>query len=277
MTIQRIAAFAHNGTGGNPAGVVVADHLPAAAEMQRIAADVGYSETAFATPLGHGFRVRYFAPEGEVPFCGHATIALGAAIGSVNGEGTYPLTLNDAEISVLARHEKDQWVITLQSPKTGYRVPEDGMADAFMGLFGLSQADLDSDIPVTRIHGGADHLLIALKDRQSLQDMSYDFDAGAAMMQAYDLVTVNLIWRESDAMVHSRNPFAGHGVYEDPATGAAAAALGGFLRDTGRVGGAFEVFQGGDMGVPSRLWIDPLPGRGQPVRLTGHTRVIEGA
>jgi PhzF family phenazine biosynthesis protein len=46
--------------------------------MQRIAADVGYSETVFATPEQDRWRIRYFAPEAEVEFCGHATIALGA-------------------------------------------------------------------------------------------------------------------------------------------------------------------------------------------------------
>ena len=48
--------------------------------MQRIAAEVGYSETAFAMRDGDRWRVRYFSPEAEVPFCGHATIALGAAL-----------------------------------------------------------------------------------------------------------------------------------------------------------------------------------------------------
>ena len=52
--------------------------------MQRIAAEVGYSETAFLAPDGSGvpgrFRVRYFSPLAEVPFCGHATIASGVAL-----------------------------------------------------------------------------------------------------------------------------------------------------------------------------------------------------
>ena len=76
MQVRRIAAFTDGGRGGNPAGVVLADALPGHAEMQRIAAEVGYSETAFAAPWDDAFVVRYFSPETEVPFCGHATIAL---------------------------------------------------------------------------------------------------------------------------------------------------------------------------------------------------------
>lgn len=98
MDVLRIAAFSDGETGGNPAGVMIADSLPQATDMQRIAADVGFSETAFAAPKGDGWRVRYFSPESEVPFCGHATIALGAALAMRNGDGTYRLALNDADI-----------------------------------------------------------------------------------------------------------------------------------------------------------------------------------
>ena len=80
MEILRYAAFSSDPAGGNPAGVVLdAGDLDDAA-MQRIAADVGFSETAFLTPTGPTTaRVRYFAPIAEVPFCGHATIASAVA------------------------------------------------------------------------------------------------------------------------------------------------------------------------------------------------------
>lgn len=80
--VRRYAAFSDDPTGGNPAGVVLeAAHLTEE-RLQQVAAEVGYSETAFVTgPIerdGSGaIPIRYFAPEGEVDFCGHATIALG--------------------------------------------------------------------------------------------------------------------------------------------------------------------------------------------------------
>ena len=70
--LVRIAAFSEGEQGGNPAGVWIGDDLPAPEAMQRIAAEVGFSETAFAAPLagapGEGmrrWRVRYFSPEQE--------------------------------------------------------------------------------------------------------------------------------------------------------------------------------------------------------------------
>lgn len=74
MDVLRIAAFADGGSGGNPAGVVIADELPVSTKMQRIAADVGFSETVFSAKMGNALRVRYFSPAAEVPFCGHEIV-----------------------------------------------------------------------------------------------------------------------------------------------------------------------------------------------------------
>ena len=119
MNIQKIAAFSDGDNGGNPAGVMITDSHPDSAEMQRIAAQVGYSETAFAMPAGKAWRVRYFSPESEVPFCGHATIALGAALALEQGNGIYPLILNEAEITVEGSHDGDTVSAALQSPQIG--------------------------------------------------------------------------------------------------------------------------------------------------------------
>lgn len=277
MDIQRIAAFALNGQGGNSAGVVLVDALPSVEVMQQIAADVGYSETVFAAPHGSGFRTRYFAPQAEVAFCGHATIALGAALGAAHGAGVYPLILNDTEVSVEAVADGNGWAAILQSPPTSYRAADPELVARALAMFGWNADDLDPTLEIAQVSGGAEHLLIPLKDHATLQDMAYDFDTGAALMQAFNLVTINLIWRDENDTIHSRNPFAGHGVYEDPATGAAAAALAGYLRDTGHGDQPFDVFQGADMGVASFLRVTALAGAGASVRIRGAVRDIKDA
>ncbi len=101
MDIQRIAAFSDGQQGGNPAGVLISDAHPTVEDMRTIAAGVGFSETAVAMPNGSGgWRVGYFSPGSEVPFCGHATIALGSALTRQFGEGVYKLVLNEADITV---------------------------------------------------------------------------------------------------------------------------------------------------------------------------------
>ncbi|MEO1203393.1 MAG: PhzF family phenazine biosynthesis protein, partial [Pseudomonadota bacterium] len=78
------------------------------------------------------------------------------------------------------------------------------------------------------------------------------------LMQCENLTTLQLVWRERDDLYHSRNPFPVGGVVEDPATGAAAAALGGYLRDAGllRPPAQFVIRQGKEMGRPSVILVD---------------------
>ena len=121
MTVLRIAAFSDGDKGGNPAGIWIGDDLPPPSKMQAIAADVGFSETAFAAPEGDAWRVRYFSPRCEVPFCGHATIALGAALALQHGGRTFKLKLNEADISVAGHQDGQTIAAALQSPPTRSR------------------------------------------------------------------------------------------------------------------------------------------------------------
>ena len=281
--ILRIAAFSDGDAGGNPAGVWIGDALPPADEMQRLAHEVGYSETAFAAQEGQGqeerWRVRYFSPAFEVPFCGHATIALGAALARRHGDGVYALALNDAAITVEGRREKEgateRVAAALQSPPTWSRpaAPE-LVADALM-LFGYHDADLDPRIPPGLAHAGANHLVLALASRDLLAAMRYDLEAGRALMAKYGLTTIVLAWVENLQRFHTRNPFAIGGVYEDPATGAGTAALAGYLRDLGWPhGGAIDVVQGEDMGMRSLLHAEIGAEKGSSIRVSGTARTL---
>lgn len=280
MDIKHIAAFSTGDKGGNPAGVVLGDSHPSEAEMRRIAAELNYSETVFAMPVDgtqDHWRARYFSPESEVPFCGHATIALGAVLGQHAGAGRYQLRLNEAEISVEATPSDVGMTATLASPPTRSRDlhPEE-LRDA-LNLFGLTEADLDSRLQPAFIHGGADHFLLPLNSRATLARMSYDLDAGREMMNRYGIVTVMLVHIHEERVFDVRNAFASGGVLEDPATGAAAAAFAGRLRDVGWPhGGSFTLHQGEDMGAPSRIHVSLSEEAGSSVQVTGTARDMRG-
>lgn len=272
MNVLKLAAFSHNGKGGNPAGVAFCEAMPGDEEMLKIAKEVGYSETAFLVPQAGGWRVRYFAPELEVPFCGHATIALGAALGERFGDGEYKLILNESEIRVHAEGSS----ATLHSPGTSSEEAPAEYVDKLLAAFHWSRADLDPAFPARFASAGARHLILFLKDRQTLADMQYPFEPVRALMAEQRLVTISLLWRASEEEFHSRNAFAAGGVYEDPATGAAAAALGGYLRDIQWQGkNEFTILQGQDMGMPSRLWVEYGPGSGESVTVRGEVRHIQ--
>lgn len=273
--IERIAAFDDNGQGGNPAGVWIGASLPPVAEMQRLAHAVGFSETAFAAPAGERWRVRYFSPESEVPFCGHATIALGAALARKHGDGRYGLQLNAAAITVDGRRDGERVQAALQSPPTRSKPAPGDLIEAALALFGYARSDLDPRIPPALAHAGADHLVLALPSRAALAAMRYELEAGRELMQRYGLVTIVLAWAEHAQLFHTRNPFASGGVYEDPATGAGTAALAGYLRDIGWPhGGRIEVVQGEDMGMRSRLTAEIGSEAGASIRVSGSARMM---
>jgi PhzF family phenazine biosynthesis protein len=94
-------------------------------------------------------------------------------------------------------------------------------------------------------------------------------------MNREGLTTIALIYAETERLFHARHPFASGGVYEDPATGAAAAAFGGYLRDIGWPhGGAIEVIQGEDMGMRSLLRAQISSTPGASIRVSGTARIM---
>jgi PhzF family phenazine biosynthesis protein len=225
--------------------------------------------------MGSAWRVRYFSPETEVAFCGHATIALGAVLAQQHGDGVYPLTLNHAQITVEGRSAGTLFTAALQSPPTRSQpAPAELVAEA-LALLGYTAHDLDPRIPPALIHGGADHLVLALKTRSVLATMHYDLTTGRSLMLRAGLVTILLAFAESAQRFHTRNAFASGGVLEDPATGAATAALAGYLRDLDWPhGGAIDVVQGEDMGMRSLLRAEFSSQPGSSVRVSGTARLM---
>lgn len=276
MDILKLSAFTADGQGGNPAGVAFMDHMPPDAEMLKVAAELGYSETAFLLKQGDKWRVRYFAPTIEVPFCGHATIALGAALGMRFGAGVYPLQLNDVEITVEAVQDEDgDWRAALQSPPTWSETADNTLVAQAMSEFGLESGDLDEGLPVRLAGAGARHLILPVARRKRLSQIGYNFAALRDLMETYDLTTIALVHVEAPDLFHARNPFAIGGVYEDPATGAAAAAFAGYLRDINWMdAGEVTIVQGEDMGRKSLLTASFDAEKGSSIRISGATTVI---
>jgi PhzF family phenazine biosynthesis protein len=275
MQVQKIAAFSDGDVGGNPAGVLITDQFPPDSEMQKIAADVGFSETAFAVRLDDAWRVRYFSPESEVPFCGHATIALGAALALQQGDGVFSLRLNQAEITVEGRRDGSMISAALQSPPTRSSAASAELIAEALAMFGYSETDLDPRIPPACIHGGADHLVFTLNSRQALSTMNYDLSTGRVWMKREGLVTILFVFVENKQLFHTRNAFASGGVLEDPATGAASAAFAGYLRDLAWPhGGHIDIIQGEDMGMRSRIAADIDAEPGSSIRVSGTARLM---
>ncbi len=269
--VHRLSAFTSDPAGGNPAGVVVTDDALDVEQMRQIATEVGYSETAFlvprAAPAGNAdaathWDVRYFAPEMEVTFCGHATIASGVHLGMTGGLGVHVLHTSIGEVPVEVTRDGGLVTASLTSVEPSTEHASRELVDRVLHALGWVPSDLaPSHVPAIA-YAGERHLVLIAATRRRLADLAYDYDRLRDVMQTHDLTTVLLGFETGEqadgaAVWDVRNPFPTGGVVEDPATGAAAAAFAGHLRLSGRVRPPTRLLlrQGDDMGRPSRLHI----------------------
>ncbi len=274
--VLRYSAFTTTADGGNPAGVVLdASDLDADA-MHTIAADLGYSETAFVTARdGNALTVRYFSPESEVPFCGHATIAAGVAFAAAHGPAELRLNTAGGLVGLRVVVDEDgRALATLTSPPTRvWPAGDDDLAEALAAL-GWSAEDLDPALPPRYANAGASHLVLSVRTRERLADLDYDFARLRALLEARECITLALVHGRAGAgwlTVDARNPFPTGGVVEDPATGASAAALGAVLRELQLIDvpARVTIHQGDDMGRPSVLLVDIPAGEDAGVSVSG--------
>jgi PhzF family phenazine biosynthesis protein len=278
--VLRYTAFSDDPQGGNPAGVVLDAADLDDATMLDIAHQVGYSETAFLWPSarsGH-YRIRYFSPLAEVPFCGHATIAAAVALADHGVAGQMRFETPAGEVPVRVHSdERGRAVATLTSVTPHVTDAAADVVTEALGALRWKQDDVDPQLPPRISFAGAHHLVFGVRSRELLAQLSYDFERLRVLMLNEGWTTIQLVWREAPDIFHSRVPFPVGGVVEDPATGAAAAALGAYLRDIGQVipPAAITIHQGDDMGRPSLLRAEIDPGRGG-IRVSGAAVPIPG-
>jgi PhzF family phenazine biosynthesis protein len=271
--VLRYAAFTDDPGGGNPAGVVLDAGDMSAEEMLAVAAEVGYSETAFldAGASAGQYRVRYYSPLAEVPFCGHATIAAGVALAERGSRGEVTFDTRSGPVGVRTSTDPDgRETATLTSVPAGVRdIDERDLAELLAAL-GWDRGELDPALPPRIAYGGAYHPIVAARTRERLRALDYDFGRLQSLMTARDWTTVQLVWREDEHLFHARDPFPVGGMVEDPATGAAAAALGGYLRELELVTppATVTILQGEDLGRPGLLRVH-IPADRASIDVTG--------
>ena len=191
--LHRYAAFTTNANGGNPAGIWIGESLPPEAEMQRIAAGLGYPETIFVSPArGLERKVRYYAPTKEMDFCGHATIATGVLFGETLGAGDYRIETKVGEVPLNVRRRNGRWEASLTSVTPRHEpAPAELLAEALAALR-WREDEIDPALGPARIFAGNWHLLIAARTAERLAALDYDFERMKALMLADGLATLQL-------------------------------------------------------------------------------------
>ncbi len=267
-TIERYRAFTipRVPSSGNPAGVVLGADFLSDADMQDIATQLGFSESAFLSDVAPGSaRIRYFTPRAEIAFCGHATIASGAALARAGATGVVRLRTNAGEVLVEASAHR----AVLTAVETSVEPLDETTLDELLHALRLTRADLDPRLPPALVRGGNPHPVVPVT-ADALARLDHDPDEVLRIQdeRGWD-GTVPVVHRLSRTLFRSRNPFPRGGIREDPATGSAAADLGAYLRWGGHIAtpATITVEQGGETGRPCLLSVE-VPSRGR-VRVSG--------
>lgn len=257
----KYTAFADAPGGGNPAGIVLDASQLGDAEMQAIAAEVGFAETAFITERSvagddRRVRVRYFSPLAEVPFCGHATVATAVALAHRDGSGDFVFETPVGPVTITTETAGEVITASFTSVEPSIELFGEGVLEALLRLLSTSLDRLDPAYPPRVSFAGNKHPIIVFGDRAEFDSFSFEPDAMRSLMneQAWS-GTVTTIFPSGEAVFDSRNLFPVGAITEDPATGSAAASFGGYLRALGLVEAPaeIEITQGAHIGRPSRL------------------------
>lgn len=232
--------------------------------MQAIARELGLSETVFVLP-GEGSEdagLRIFTPNMELPFAGHPTIGAAIVLASEGGAlaGKNEILLGElaGEVPVAVTRRDGQVFATLTSPKLPNRVLTLLSAGDAARVLGLATDDL-AELGPAAYSAGVPFQFIPVASTTVLEKVRLDLQAWethVATTLAPHVVAIAMADWTSGIEVHARMFSPLMGITEDPATGAAAAALAGLLVDQQKPhdgAHAWIIHQGHAMGRPSKI------------------------
>lgn len=272
IRVYHVDAFTDQPFTGNTAGVVLDAEQLTGEEMQKIARELNLSESIFLLPSDQAdidYKVRYFTPTEEIPFCGHATIGLtwllatelglsqqqdGVVLGT--GAGAIPVVWHQ-EHGHVQRVEMTQITPQIKS------LPID--LQALSQMIGVPVDAIDPAYPIQLAHTGNWHLLIPVHTQQAIDQANPDLIALSQHNRQHQIATTHLYTFTPDQEydLYTRDFAPAIGIAEDPVTGAANGALTGFLYVNGIIPKdqttTLKIAQGHAIGRPGLLYVQAIP------------------
>ncbi|MEO0488748.1 MAG: PhzF family phenazine biosynthesis protein [Cyanobacteria bacterium J06659_2] len=282
--------------GGNPLAVFPEAQGLATAQMQQVARELSLSETVFVLPpeTAEGtHRLRIFTPGTELPFAGHPTIGTAYLLAAI---GKIPLTedvttvvfeerVGAIPVSIYVVNNQPTFAqfAAAQLPEFG---PEPPPKTDLAALLSLQSLDLsEEEWAPQAVSCGVPFLFIPVRDRTALAKAQVDLTQWKALLANYWAPHLYLFTSDSGSEgsdFRARMFAPAMGIQEDPATGAAATALAGYLSNREATAtGSFRwvIEQGVEMGRPSllELEVDKQDKKLTAIRVGGHSvRVSQG-
>lgn len=279
--------------GGNQLAVFPDARAISADLMPQIAKEFNYSETTFVLPPddpSHTARVRIFTPGGELPFAGHPTVGTAHVLASI---GVVPLTGSETRIVFEELVGPVPVVIQAANGKPTFaqlsaaKLPEVGppppSRDVLAAMLSLEpNSVLDGEMSPEAVSCGTPFLFVPLRDRAAVARSRIKLDLWESALGNYLTNKVMVFALDAErpgSDVRARMYAPEIGVPEDPATGSACVALGGYLAARNpRLDGTLRwvVEQGFEMGRPSILEVeaDKKAGKVTAARVGGKTVLV---
>ena len=195
---------------GNPAAVCLAETELSNSTMQRIATEIGFSETAFIKKIdGNTYSIRFFTPKKEIPLCGHATLASSKIIFDTTGINAITF-INCENVELKTRKEKDGRII-MQFPV--YDTEEIEVPTRMLDALGITTTVNTRYSPNNKI------ILIEINNADTLARLSPDFTALTNSYSGINGVLITSRSNNTDFDFHYRYFWPWAGTNEDPVTG----------------------------------------------------------
>lgn len=253
-----VEAFTKKPFGGNPAGVVIYENMDEY-EMQKLAAEIKFSETAFIKPIDKNkFHIRFFTPSSEVPLCGHATIAaFGALLNSefISSNNSYQMITKSGSLQVYVN--KDFIMMEQSAPEVGKIITE---IDNIANVLKISSNDIGDNNFILKpqaISTGLFDIILPVKNKEILNSISPDFARLSDLSKLNNVVGIHAFTLDDGGCVgHCRNFAPLYGINEEAATGTANGALiyylylNNVIKDFNK---DYIFIQGEEMNRPSRI------------------------
>lgn len=250
VEVFKLTAFPNGKNGGNKAGVVLdADNL-SDSDMQGIAKNVGFSETAFVLTSNRAdFKIRYFTPTNEVDLCGHATIATFNLLRDKKKikKGTYSL---ETRVGILNIEVLKNEVFMEQLHPVFYeKVEEFEVLDCF-----YEERFFNKELPCIIASTGMREIFVPIKDVNTLHKLHPKMKNIMYLCEKYDVIGMHLYALDDKVDAYGRNFAPMVGIDEESATGTSNGALACLLNKYyAPTKTEFVLRQGYSMDMPSEI------------------------
>ncbi len=254
IKVEKVSAFSKEGQGGNPAGVVMDASSLTEENMQAIAKEVGYSETAFVMPSETAdFKVRFFTPACEVDLCGHATIATFSTM-LMQGKVERGQIIQETKAGLLKLDLGEAGLVTMEQTQPEFYEKPDG--EEILRSLGLSLDAKAEDLMIQVVSTGLRDIFIPLKSMAHLKGIKADFSRIKEISKKYDVSGYHVFTLDAPEgfTAACRNFAPLFDIPEESATGTSSGALASYLWKHGAVNETdMKFIQGVEMGSPSEI------------------------